>query len=190
MALPSRQEMHAPRKRSATAARLQSQLPPDAALSGSGEALNLAVIYNQRRSNAMHEKRASFRRRLRSNDGATMPQLGGLSGESDVGNYDGDELPFWDAYDVVNQLYIELGKHKQTETQLRHAAHTLRLPLSLTLTLSTSLSLPLCTCCRQQGQHTESLPGAQAVHVAESDTTAAQALQHQRSVHAASSVPG
>lgn len=110
--MPIRQETHPQRKRS-TVSRPQ-QLPQDA-LSISGEALNLAVIYNQRRSNAMHEKRASFRRRLRSNDGGVpIPQLGGMSGESDVGNYDGDELPFWDAYDVVNQLYIELGKHKHT----------------------------------------------------------------------------
>lgn len=72
------------------------------------EALNLAVIYNQRRSNAMHERRSYIRRRLRSND-ASFTQLG-ISSERDVGSYDGDELPFWDAYDVVNQLYVELGK--------------------------------------------------------------------------------
>jgi len=72
------------------------------------EALNLAVLYNQRRSNAMHEKRSYIRRRLRSND-AAFTQLG-ISSERDVGSYDGDELPFWDAYDVVNQLYVELGK--------------------------------------------------------------------------------
>lgn len=109
MALPIR-EAHQQRKRSASRS-TQLQLPQDA-LSISGEALNLAVIYNQRRSNAMHEKRAYFRRRLRSNDGVGMPQLGGMSGETDLGSYDGDELPFWDAYDVVNQLYIELGKQR------------------------------------------------------------------------------
>lgn len=58
----------------------------------------------------MHEKRAFVRRRLRSND-ANAPQQS-LSTELELGNYDGDELPFWDAYDVVNQLYIELGRSR------------------------------------------------------------------------------
>ncbi|KAH8251364.1 hypothetical protein KR032_009759, partial [Drosophila birchii] len=81
------------------------------------EALNLAVIYNQRRSNAMHEKRSYIRRRLRSND-AAFTQLG-ISSDRDVGSYDGDELPFWDAYDVVNQLYVELGKKTEENHQNR-----------------------------------------------------------------------
>jgi len=98
-AVPTREALHPQRKRSAP--RFQDLIP--------GEALNLAVIYNQRRSNAMHEKRSYFRRRLRSNDGV-LPQLGSTDNDPDVGSYDGDKLPFWDAYDVVNQLYIELGK--------------------------------------------------------------------------------
>ena len=60
------------------------------------QALNLAVLYNQRRS-----KRNYYKRRLRSNDDrneASMPEL------------NAENLPFWDAYDVVNQLYLELGK--------------------------------------------------------------------------------
>lgn len=91
--------MHPQRKRSAP--RYQDAL-------ATGEALNLAVIYNQRRSNAMHEKRSFIRRRMRSNDANAAQQS--LGTELETGNYDGDELPFWDAYDVVNQLYIELGK--------------------------------------------------------------------------------
>ncbi|KAI8037999.1 neuroligin-1 isoform X1 [Drosophila gunungcola] len=91
------------------------------------EALNLAVIYNQRRSNAMHEKRSNIRRRLRSND-AAFTQLG-MSSERDVGSYDGDELPFWDAYDVVNQLYVELGNKANIQSHYR--GHKLSMWLNL-----------------------------------------------------------
>ncbi|KAH8410163.1 hypothetical protein KR009_007256 [Drosophila setifemur] len=91
------------------------------------EALNLAVIYNQRRSNAMHEKRSFIRRRLRSND-AAFTQLG-ISSERDVGSYDGDELPFWDAYDVVNQLYVELGNKANIQSHYR--GHKLSMWLNL-----------------------------------------------------------
>ncbi|XP_037710043.1 neuroligin-4, X-linked [Drosophila subpulchrella] len=91
------------------------------------EALNLAVIYNQRRTNAMHEKRSYIRRRLRSND-AAFTQLG-ISSERDVGSYDGDELPFWDAYDVVNQLYVELGNKANIQSHYR--GHKLSMWLNL-----------------------------------------------------------
>ncbi|XP_016987525.1 neuroligin-1 [Drosophila rhopaloa] len=91
------------------------------------EALNLAVIYNQRRSNAMHEKRSYIRRRLRSND-AAFTQLG-ISSDRDVGSYDGDELPFWDAYDVVNQLYVELGNKANIQSHYR--GHKLSMWLNL-----------------------------------------------------------
>ncbi|KAH8392567.1 hypothetical protein KR215_011720, partial [Drosophila sulfurigaster] len=107
-ALPTRESQHVQRKRSL-----------------SGEALNLAVIYNQRRSNAMHEKRSYFRRRLRSNDGNNEPG----NSEQDVSNYDGDELPFWDAYDVVNQLYIELGNKANIQSHYR--GHKLSMWLNL-----------------------------------------------------------
>ncbi|XP_017099177.2 neuroligin-1 isoform X1 [Drosophila bipectinata] len=91
------------------------------------EALNLAVLYNQRRSNAMHERRSYIRRRLRSND-ASFTQLG-ISSERDVGSYDGDELPFWDAYDVVNQLYVELGNKANIQSHYR--GHKLSMWLNL-----------------------------------------------------------
>ncbi|KAH8411906.1 hypothetical protein KR222_002111 [Zaprionus bogoriensis] len=120
--LPVREAAHPQRKRAAPR-------PQQEALSISGEALNLAVIYNQRRSNAMHEKRAYIRRRLRSNDGLALAQLGGLSGETDMGSYDGDELPFWDAYDVVNQLYIELGNKANIQSHYR--GHKLSMWLNL-----------------------------------------------------------
>lgn len=69
------------------------------AFAAAREALNLAIIYNQRRSNAMKDKRSSYKRHLRSND----------DDESNP-NADSEKLPFWDAYDVVNQLYLELGR--------------------------------------------------------------------------------
>ncbi|XP_034471854.1 uncharacterized protein LOC117779690 [Drosophila innubila] len=117
-AVPTREALHPQRKRSAP--RFQDSIP--------GEALNLAVIYNQRRSNAMHEKRSYFRRRLRSNDGV-LPQLGSTDNDPDVGSYDGDKLPFWDAYDVVNQLYIELGNKANVQSHYR--GHKLSMWLNL-----------------------------------------------------------
>ncbi|XP_030557383.1 uncharacterized protein LOC115760260 isoform X1 [Drosophila novamexicana] len=118
----SRAPVHMQRKRSAP--RYQDAL-------ATGEALNLAVIYNQRRSNAMHEKRSYFRRRLRSNEGP-VPQLelDATSTEHEVGSYDGDELPFWDAYDVVNQLYIELAGNK-ANIQSHYRGHKLSMWLNL-----------------------------------------------------------
>ncbi|KAL7742048.1 hypothetical protein ACLKA6_018296 [Drosophila palustris] len=117
-AVPTGEAVHPQRKRSAS--RLQDSTP--------GEALNLAVIYNQRRSNAMHEKRSYSRRRLRSNDGV-LPQLGSTENEPDVGSYDGDKLPFWDTYDVVNQLYIELGNKANVQSHYR--GHKLSVWLNL-----------------------------------------------------------
>ncbi|KAH8305496.1 hypothetical protein KR018_012247 [Drosophila ironensis] len=110
-------DLHQQKKRS-------TSLSPHPNLS---EALNLAVIYNQRRSNSMHEKRSYIRRRLRSND-AAFTQLG-ISSERDVGSYDGDELPFWDAYDVVNQLYVELGNKANIQSHYR--GHKLSMWLNL-----------------------------------------------------------
>ncbi|XP_068140979.1 neuroligin-1 [Drosophila tropicalis] len=98
--------------------------------SGASEAMSLAVLYNQRRSNAMHEKRAYVRRRLRSNDAGSgvFTQLG-LGNVGDTGSYDGDELPFWDAYDVVNQLYVELGNKANIQSHYR--GHKLSMWLNL-----------------------------------------------------------
>lgn len=82
----------------------------DVAAAAAREALNLAVLYNQRRT-----KRTYFKRHSRSN--SDDQHNGNDSGSSEIanflstaGNLDGDEMPFWDAYDVVNQLYMELGK--------------------------------------------------------------------------------
>ncbi|XP_073824261.1 neuroligin 2 [Musca autumnalis] len=80
----------------------------DVAAAAAREALNLAVLYNQRRT-----KRTYFKRHSRSN--SDEQHNGNGSGSREVGNFlssagnlDGDEMPFWDAYDVVNQLYMEL----------------------------------------------------------------------------------
>lgn len=76
------------------------------------------MLYNQRRT-----KRTYYKRHSRSND----DHSGGGSSASNEVNYfisnnnnninrlDSDELPFWDAYDVVNQLYMELGKNLRNE---------------------------------------------------------------------------
>ncbi|SPP81564.1 blast:Neuroligin-1 [Drosophila guanche] len=92
------------------------------------DAMTLAVLYNQRRSNAMHEKRSYIRRRLRSNNEGAFTQLG-LTSERDVGSYDADDLPFWDAYDVVNQLYVELGNKANIQSHYR--GHKLSMWLNL-----------------------------------------------------------
>lgn len=75
------------------------------------EALNLAVLYNQRRT-----KRTYYKRHSRSNDdhsGSASSEvnyfLSNGNSDSSFGKLDGSVLPFWDAYDVVNQLYMELG---------------------------------------------------------------------------------
>ncbi|XP_030376778.1 uncharacterized protein LOC115625759 isoform X2 [Scaptodrosophila lebanonensis] len=113
---------------SARAATLPTHPQAKRATETYNDALSLAVLYNQRRSNAMHEKRSLYRRRLRSNDAAAYTQLG-LGNEHEVGSYDGDELPFWDAYDVVNQLYIELGNKANIQSHYR--GHKLSMWLNL-----------------------------------------------------------
>lgn len=83
----------------------------DVASAAAREALHLAVLYNQRRT-----KRTYFKRHSRSNSddshsGSGSSEEGYFLGSS--GKLDGDEIPFWDAYDVVNQLYMELGKYRR-----------------------------------------------------------------------------
>lgn len=83
----------------------------DVASAAAREALHLAVLYNQRRT-----KRTYFKRHSRSNSddshsGSGSSEEGYFLGSS--GKLDGDEMPFWDAYDVVNQLYMELGKYRR-----------------------------------------------------------------------------
>ncbi|XP_013102074.2 uncharacterized protein LOC106083533 [Stomoxys calcitrans] len=102
----------------------------DVATAAAREALHLAVLYNQRRT-----KRTYFRRHSRSNSD-DQNNINGSSGSSEVGNflgpsgkYDGDEMPFWDAYDVVNQLYMELGN--KAEIQSHYRGHKLSMWLNL-----------------------------------------------------------
>lgn len=83
----------------------------DVATAAAREALNLAVLYNQRRT-----KRTFYKRHSRSNDdhsGSASSEVNYFVSTNNNNNnnkLDGDEMPFWDAYDVVNQLYMELGK--------------------------------------------------------------------------------
>ncbi|XP_046807819.1 uncharacterized protein LOC111681718 isoform X1 [Lucilia cuprina] len=95
------------------------------------EALNLAVLYNQRRT-----KRTYYKRHSRSNDdhsGSASSEVNyflSLNNNNNNNNkLDGDELPFWDAYDVVNQLYMELGN--KAEIQSHYRGHKLSMWLNL-----------------------------------------------------------
>uniref|UniRef100_A0A1I8MBC6 Carboxylesterase type B domain-containing protein n=1 Tax=Musca domestica TaxID=7370 RepID=A0A1I8MBC6_MUSDO len=101
----------------------------DVAAAAAREALNLAVLYNQRRT-----KRTYFKRHSRSN--SDDQHNGNDSGSSEIanflstaGNLDGDEMHFWDAYDVVNQLYMELGT--KAEIQSHYRGHKLSMWLNL-----------------------------------------------------------
>lgn len=81
----------------------------DVATAAAREALNLAALYNQRRT-----KRTYYKRHSRSNDdhsGSSSSELNYfLSTNTNNNKLDSDEQPFWDAYDIVNQLYMELGE--------------------------------------------------------------------------------
>lgn len=78
-------------------------------------AINLALIYNQRRSGALRERRAYYKRHMHSNNNNNNASnellnaaLRFVADEPSLGR--GEHLPFWDAYDMVNQLYLELSK--------------------------------------------------------------------------------
>lgn len=82
----------------------------DVATATAREALNLAVLYNQRRT-----KRTYYKRHSRSNSddhsgSGSSSEVNYFLNTNNNNKLDGDELPFWDGYDVVNQLYMELGK--------------------------------------------------------------------------------
>ncbi|XP_037960126.1 uncharacterized protein LOC119689376 [Teleopsis dalmanni] len=88
------------------------------------EAFNLAILYNQRRSNGMRDKRINHKRRMRSNEDPNL-----FNSINNFGEIDQDHLPFWDAYDVVNQLYLELGN--KAEVQSHYRGHKLSMWLNL-----------------------------------------------------------
>ncbi|KAM7352957.1 neuroligin 2 [Cochliomyia hominivorax] len=104
----------------------------DVATAAAREALNLAVLYNQRRT-----KRTYYKRHSRSNDdhsGSSASNevkyfLNNNNNNNNINNLDSDELPFWDAYDVVNQLYMELGN--KAEIQSHYRGHKLSMWLNL-----------------------------------------------------------
>ncbi|XP_075149825.1 neuroligin 2 [Haematobia irritans] len=103
----------------------------DVATAAAREALNLAVLYNLRRT-----KRTYFRRHSRSNSDDQNYNINGSSDSNEVGHplgpnrkLDGDDMPFWDAYDVVNQLYMELSN--KAEIQSHYRGHKLSMWLNL-----------------------------------------------------------
>ncbi|KAI8116400.1 Neuroligin-1 [Lucilia cuprina] len=107
-----------------------SSLIVDVETAAAREALNLAVLYNQRRT-----KRTYYKRHSRSNDdhsGSASSEVNyflSLNNNNNNNKLDGDELPFWDAYDVVNQLYMELGN--KAEIQSHYRGHKLSMWLNL-----------------------------------------------------------
>ncbi|TMW44772.1 hypothetical protein DOY81_010149, partial [Sarcophaga bullata] len=101
----------------------------DVATAAAREALNLAVLYNQRRT-----KRTYYKRHSRSNSddhsgSTTSSEVNYFLNTNNNNKLDGDELPFWDAYDVVNQLYMELGN--KAEIQSHYRGHKLSMWLNL-----------------------------------------------------------
>ncbi|XP_053958025.1 uncharacterized protein LOC128863106 [Anastrepha ludens] len=94
--------------------------------------LNLALFYNQRRSGAMRERRAYYKRHLRNNNNNNDESNEMLNAAIRFGTDEptrGEHLPFWDAYDVVNQLYLELGN--KAEVQSHYRGHKLSMWLNL-----------------------------------------------------------
>ncbi|XP_067620825.1 uncharacterized protein Nlg2 [Eurosta solidaginis] len=88
------------------------------------DTLNLALFYNQRRSSLLRDRRAYYKRHLRSNSESNEVKMS----IADELTYT-ERLPFWDAYDVVNQLYLELGN--KAEVQSHYRGHKLSMWLNL-----------------------------------------------------------
>ncbi|KAI9578538.1 hypothetical protein GQX74_009112 [Glossina fuscipes] len=108
---------------------IKSSISGDTAAAAAKEALNLAVLYNQRRT-----KRTYYQRHSRSNNNDSQDEeISSDTRYSILTNAKGNDyergIPFWDAYDVINQLYMELGS--KAEIQSHYRGHKLSMWLNL-----------------------------------------------------------
>uniref|UniRef100_A0A1A9WXD2 Carboxylesterase type B domain-containing protein n=1 Tax=Glossina brevipalpis TaxID=37001 RepID=A0A1A9WXD2_9MUSC len=101
----------------------------DHTVTATKEALNLAVLYNKRRTKRTYYQRHSHTNNNDSQDEEISSNTGYPILTNANGSDDERELPFWDAYDVVNQLYMELGSKAEIESHYR--GHKLSMWLNL-----------------------------------------------------------